>query len=169
MSKLRPAEVGAQAPPAEALTPYEVDRIRGTLHLLGVRPSDVDDLVQDVQLRLLEQSGPIASRAAWCCAVAANLARDRVRREIRWRLAVPRLLPAGASQDGDVALREAIRAGLARLPHELRTVAVLRFYADLAVPEIASVLSVPEGTVKSRLHRASRELRALLPRESVNS
>ncbi|MEP7054238.1 MAG: sigma-70 family RNA polymerase sigma factor [Actinomycetota bacterium] len=174
----RPSEARATGPDETsnervekcALTPMELGRVRGTLHLLGVRPADIDDLVQDVQVRLLEHAGPIAARGAWCCAVAANLARDRARREIRWRALVPRFaLPNGASADTDVALRESVRAGLARLPKDLRTVAVLRFYADLSVPEIAESLGVPEGTVKSRLHRAASQLRTLLPRESVTS
>ncbi len=170
MTNPKSAEPSAALPAADGLTGHEIDRVRGTLHLLGVRASDIDDLIQDVQLRLLEHEGPISSRAAWCCAVAANLARDRSRREIRWRALVPMLAhTAGPPADADVVLRESVRVGLSRLPVDLRTVAVLRFYADLAVPEIASVLGVPEGTVKSRLHRAARELRALLPRESVTS
>jgi RNA polymerase sigma-70 factor (ECF subfamily) len=46
-------------------------------------------------------------------------------------------------------------------------VIVLRFYADLTVPEIAAAMSVPEGTVKSRLHRATGELRRALPKETI--
>ncbi|MEO6715293.1 MAG: sigma-70 family RNA polymerase sigma factor [Mycobacteriales bacterium] len=153
-----------------ALTPHERERVRGTLFLLGVRGADIEDLTQDVQVRLLEHAGTVAARASWCCAVAANLARDRARREIRWRALVPRITAGRRDDtDPDVALRESVRAGLAKLPADLRAVAVLRFYADLSVPEIADVLRVPEGTVKSRLHRAASQLRILLPRESVTS
>jgi len=51
---------------------------------------------------------------------------------------------------------------LTRLPQKQRTVVVLRFYEDLTVPEIADVLGVPGGTVKSTLHRALRQLKELL-------
>jgi RNA polymerase sigma-70 factor, ECF subfamily len=44
---------------------------------------------------------------------------------------------------------------------------VLRFYADFTVPEIAAAMAVPEGTVKSRLHRAVSELRRRLPMEAM--
>jgi RNA polymerase sigma-70 factor, ECF subfamily len=40
---------------------------------------------------------------------------------------------------------------------------VLRFYADCSIPQIAAAMNVPEGTVKSRLHRAVAELRTTLP------
>ena len=67
----------------------------------------------------------------------------------------------------DVALKVAVAAGLARLEPDLREAVVLRFYVDLAVRDIAEVLGLPEGTVKSRLHRAVRAMRELLPEESV--
>lgn len=43
-----------------------------------------------------------------------------------------------------------------------RAVLVLRHYLDLTVPEIASALGIPEGTAKSRLHHATRQMRASL-------
>jgi RNA polymerase sigma-70 factor (ECF subfamily) len=49
---------------------------------------------------------------------------------------------------------------LAALPDRLREVIVLRYYHDLAEPEIAETLSIPRGTVKSRLHAAVAALRA---------
>jgi RNA polymerase sigma-70 factor (ECF subfamily) len=48
---------------------------------------------------------------------------------------------------------------LARLPDEMREIILLRDYHDLSYAEIARVLSVPTGTVMSRLHRARCALR----------
>ncbi len=58
--------------------------------------------------------------------------------------------------------RQRIRQALERLPNEQREAMVLRYYADLTVPEIAKALGWREGTVKSRLHRALVSLRQLL-------
>ena len=63
--------------------------------------------------------------------------------------------------------RGQVGAGLARLDPDLRTAIVLRFFVDLSVRDIAELLGVPEGTVKSRLHRAVTVMRELLPKESV--
>ena len=48
------------------------------------------------------------------------------------------------------------------LPTEFREVIVLRFYEDLQVDEIADVLKVPAGTIKSRIHRGLARLREVV-------
>jgi RNA polymerase sigma-70 factor (ECF subfamily) len=156
--------------PRAALTPEETDRVRAVLYLSGLRGADLADAAQEVQLRVLERAPDgLQFRGAWACAVAANLARDWHRRAGRARVVENALarLSESAVTDPDLALKSAVAAGLARLDPDLRAVLVLRFYADLSVPEIAAQLGVPEGTVKSRLHRAVSAMRALLPRESV--
>ena len=63
--------------------------------------------------------------------------------------------------------RDEVGAAVARLPDEHRQLIVLRFYAELSVPEIARVTGLAEGTVKSRLHRALARLRELLTHDDV--
>ncbi len=55
--------------------------------------------------------------------------------------------------------RQAIRQALAGLNPDHRQVVVLRYFADLTVPQLAEAIGVREGTVKSRLHRALGQLR----------
>jgi RNA polymerase sigma factor (sigma-70 family) len=61
--------------------------------------------------------------------------------------------------DPDTAAVETTRRALQQLPMELRTVIVLRFYADCSVADTAAVLGIPEGTVKTRTRRALAVLR----------
>lgn len=57
-----------------------------------------------------------------------------------------------------------LRAAINALPSDLRVVVVLRYYAGLDASEIGEVLSIPAGTVRSRLHRALVQIRGrLLP------
>lgn len=156
--------------PANAVAARDVDvaRVRAALFLFGLRGDDIDDVVQDVRLRLLERPPTgVASPDAYACAVALNLARDRHRRSQRWRGVHLRLVAATptAYDDPDVALKQAVADGLARLDPDLREALVLRYFADLTVPQLAQVTGVPEGTVKSRLHRAITAMRDLLPPE----
>jgi RNA polymerase sigma-70 factor (ECF subfamily) len=157
-------------PARAALTSAEIDRVRAVLYLSGLRDTDLADAAQEVQLRVLERApDELQFPGAWACAVAANLAKDWHRRNSRARFVQESLarVPDADVTDPDLALKAAVAAGLARLDPDLRTVLVLRFYADLSVREIAEQLGVAEGTVKSRLHRAASAMRELLPRESV--
>jgi RNA polymerase sigma-70 factor (ECF subfamily) len=55
--------------------------------------------------------------------------------------------------------RAELATALAALPHDQREVVLMRFVDDMSLDEIALALSVPTGTVKSRLHRALQTLR----------
>jgi len=105
------------------------------------------------------------SPEAWLRTVVVNLARRRFRRTamldrlLRRQSAepVPDHLPPGEHLDLHVAIR--------RLDEDLRSVVVLHYLADLPVDEVAAVLEIPVGTVKSRLSRARNTLAARLHTE----
>ena len=56
----------------------------------------------------------------------------------------------------------AVRQAVAALREIFREVVVFRYFEDLTVPEIAQVLAIPEGSVKSRLNRAKQRIRGQL-------
>ncbi|MHC4148225.1 MAG: RNA polymerase sigma factor [Planctomycetota bacterium] len=57
---------------------------------------------------------------------------------------------------------ESLRAAIAKLPPDRRALLTLRYYEGFDIGQIAEILNVPEGTVKSRLHRTVNELRQLV-------
>jgi RNA polymerase sigma-70 factor (ECF subfamily) len=126
-----------------------------------------EDAVQEALARAWERSERgqyIGSVAGWVATVARNLLRDRFRRAMaearaRRRLAARPEAPSGTAQ---VERRADVERALAALPRRQREVAVFRYFLDLDVTEIAGVLRVPEGTVKSALHRARRSLAGAL-------
>ncbi len=61
-----------------------------------------------------------------------------------------------------------VRRAIAQLSPEHRQVVALRYFAQLTVPEVADTLGIRQGTVKSRLSRALRNLRRLLEEEDEN-
>jgi RNA polymerase sigma-70 factor (ECF subfamily) len=76
-----------------------------------------------------------------------------------------------ARTDGMLAGREAgelIHAALQKLSPELREAVILRDLQEMEYREIAKVLSVPEGTVKSRLNRGRAELAKVLKRQNIS-
>ena len=72
--------------------------------------------------------------------------------------------PSEPARHGDPFVSEQIAQAMARLPERSRMMVVLRYQEDLDPNEIAEVLSVPVGTVKSTLHRALGVMRARLKR-----
>ena len=105
------------------------------------------------------------SPEAWLRTVVVNLARRRFRRTAMLdRLLrrqstepVPDHLPPGEHLDLHVAIR--------LLDEDLRSVVVLHYLADLPVDEVAAILEIPVGTVKSRLSRARNTLATRLRTE----
>lgn len=99
----------------------------------------------------------------WAYRIVAHKAADLIRRRARHESAVRQLAreheataiarPSGGGML-DVALRE--------LPEASRALLSLRYGGDMSITEIAEVLDLPEGTVKSRLHRAREKLQRLL-------
>ena len=100
---------------------------------------------------------------AWMTRLLVRSCQD-TRRRVRRRVVE---LPLLANDDPDIADHQAafavtdqLERGLHDLTVDQRTVIVLSFYLDLPIAEAASVLGVPSGTMKSRLHRALAALRA---------
>jgi len=120
----------------------------------------------------------------WLYTVATNLAIDAQRRNRRHRMAsldrrmgteadtetgslVEMLVhdEAGPAQNLESAEnRQAVRQAIERLPEQLRQVVLLVYYQGLKYREAAGVLSIPVGTVKSRLHAAMQKLNEVLSR-----
>ncbi|MBQ1413086.1 MAG: sigma-70 family RNA polymerase sigma factor [Clostridia bacterium] len=128
---------------------------------------EADDLYQETWLRVYSKRGqydPLQPFEPWLTAVCVNAYRDLRRRERFSRLMAPfsdteekeRVLtsvPDNTPAVENAELWEAVRS----LPETYRTVIVLHYYSGYDVREMARILTVPEGTVKYRLHRA-REL-----------
>ena len=73
-----------------------------------------------------------------------------------------RLRAAVADSTIDLATRDQLERGFRRLKPDQRAVLVLRHYLDLTIEETADAMGVPVGTAKSRLHRATSAMRAVL-------
>ena len=74
--------------------------------------------------------------------------------------------PATSDPTDSIVQRDELERGFRRLPPEQRAILVLRHYLGLEPIEIAEVLGIPAGTVRSRLHYAHREMRAALEAEA---
>jgi RNA polymerase sigma-70 factor (ECF subfamily) len=142
-------------------------RLLGLLTAMGGSAEDAEDICQEAWARLVVRWGRISSYEdpeAWVRAVAVRLLVSRHRR----RAVAARFLPVLASSShvpGPSGASVDLAAALAGLPLEQRAAVVLHHALDLPVDEVARVLDVPVGTVKSRLSRGRAALAALLAEE----
>lgn len=170
LTRLRGGDVEAVA----ALMERYQHRLYRYLLRLVREPGTAQDLFQQTWLRVMERISrynPQLSFDGWLFALAHNLAVDYLRRYRPESLDEP--LPSGDTRAEIVpgsspgALEQLLaeeRAGwlvsaVAELPVAFREVLTLRFEEELRLEEIAAVLDVPLGTVKTRLHRALKYLR----------
>ena len=100
----------------------------------------------------------------WLYGIAQNLLGRHYRDEERRLRALARLDPTPEQRPPDEPQLAGVLAGLSV---EERDVLLLYAWADLSYDEIAAVLSVPVGTVRSRLHRARGRLREVLTQEEA--
>jgi len=145
---------------------------RYVVHLTGDRAA-ADDVVQETLLRawrtphiLAEE--PSATRS-WMYTVARHLVVDEARSARRRREIPVAEMPETAVRDATDAVFDAIliEDALTALSDAHREVVVRAYYLGLSVTEIAEELTVPEGTVKSRLHYGLRVLRLALQEKGV--
>ncbi|WAS93692.1 RNA polymerase sigma factor [Nannocystis punicea] len=101
----------------------------------------------------------------WLYTIARNTLMSHLRGRYAERERAAAEAPEPIDEDDPLARwtdAEQVYAGLARLPPVDREVLTLCFLDDLSIAEIAEVLAIPPGTVKSRLFKARRALRAVL-------
>jgi RNA polymerase sigma-70 factor (ECF subfamily) len=113
---------------------------------------------------------PARSFGPWLRQIASRAAFDHLRREARRRRVESSradLSPGRPGAEADTALRESIALALDRLSPKLQTVALLALVEELSHAEIAEMLDLPPGTVKSRLSRAVEKLGRELARLGV--
>lgn len=136
-------------------------------------PHKAQDLAQDVFAKVFARRmefQPDGKFSTFLWRVALNLSYDELRRRQRRAeysldelvddeaVALPGDEPSPAARLEERERGETVRAALQRLPEHYRAVVVLRHYEGLKFREIAEVLEIPEGTVKSRMAEALDQL-----------
>ncbi|MEI7644461.1 MAG: sigma-70 family RNA polymerase sigma factor [Chloroflexales bacterium] len=131
-----------------------------------------EDAVQEVFLRAyrrLDIYDPGRRFVTWLLTIGSNYCIDRLRRrrmswltldDVAFWLTSGEAGPERRALEGE--RQRYVQQALQRLPERYRSVTVLRYWNDLSYLEIAEALSLTEATVKTRLHRARKMLRAAL-------
>ncbi len=143
------------------------DRIHAVCRRIAGGSRDADDACQEALIKIVRNLPRFDGRSSfgtWAYRIATNASLDELRkRERRPKLdrddnTIDRADDRAAQRVDHVGDRLVLDAALAELPDDLRAAVVLRDVANLDYSEIAQVLEVPVGTVKSRISRGRAAL-----------
>ncbi len=148
-------------------------RVYRLAYRLTGNPHDAEDLTQEVFVRVFRSLGAYrpGSFEGWLHRITTNLFLDRARRRARYRFdgfsegaeeRIEGTSPTPERVVSDAMFDADIEAALASMPTEFRAAVVLCDVEGLAYEEIAQVLDVKLGTVRSRIHRGRTMLRKAL-------
>jgi len=168
----------------EELVRLHTRKVYGLCYRFTGSGSEAQDLTQEVFLRVFRTVKTFRSTegsfATWLARVTRNLLIDHYRRTRQERVTdsieeqLPMIEEEGATAstrpDQAVAGREAseiLQATLQKLSPDLREAVILRDLQEMEYREIANVLQIPEGTVKSRINRGRAELARLLRKQKL--
>ena len=167
----------------EELVRVHTRRVYGLCYRFTGSNTESQDLTQEVFLRIFRSLRSFRSAegsfGTWLTRLTRNLLIDHYRRTRHERVtdSIEEQLPmleehvaASARPEGLVSGREAseiLQVALQKLSPELRETVILRDLQEMEYREIAQVLKVPEGTVKSRLNRGRAELARVLRKQKL--
>jgi RNA polymerase sigma-70 factor (ECF subfamily) len=146
---------------------YQADVWRLAYHLLHDE-SSAEDVTQEAFVRVfrfLPRYRGDSKFSTWMFSVARNCALDEVRRSQRRRRTIERAKFESTETTHESSTRLEVRDALAELPLELREPVVWIDMFGITYQEVANVMGVPLGTIKSRVHRARELLAASLLRK----
>lgn len=152
----------------EDLLARHYDRLYAICYRIAGNPADAADACQEALLAIvkgLDRYDGRASFKTWSYRVASNACLDEMRRKNRRPVVGiegAELVESGPAIDQQVSDRVTLEDALPHLPDEFRVPVVLRDVAGLDYAEIAETLSIPPGTVRSRIARGRRQLSELL-------
>ena len=142
------------------------------LYRMVLDREETEDLLQDIYMKLyqkrkeyLPQKG---SWMAWAYPIAVNHALNFLRRKSLWHKWIKRqeVILTKEFEESDLSFE--IRDCLGRLDETQRAILVLRELEDLSYEQIANILNLPVGTVRSRLSRARKAFREIYHEEEVS-
>lgn len=125
------------------------------------------DVTQEAWLGIVRGIGRLSDPArfrSWAYRIVTNKANDWIGRNARARLTQAEPPASTGGQDRDAA--DDLHMILQRLPEKSRAVLTLHYLEEFALSDVARILHVPKGTVKSRLHAARAEFKTLWQRDT---
>lgn len=137
-----------------------------------------EDICQEAFIRFYEKNREFCSvdeAKYWLIRVTKNLAINAMKRKSREQVMVDKIKKASGSvtANGEDMLLDAeaktiVRNAVEKLPEKLKSVLILKEYADLNYKQIGKILQISESNVKVRVHRARKYMESMLDGEELH-
>ena len=170
MDLIRRSQAGDNKAFTELFHQYK-NLVYKTAYLMLGNAADAEDVLQEVFVQVYRSLSTFqpakGAFTTWLHRITVNHCLNRRRKHRLPILALDEAPPTSLairSPEARLAEDDAIQQALGRLSEKQRAVVILRYYWDLSYAEIAQILDIPVGTVKSRLNLALRSLRQELER-----
>ena len=136
--------------------------------------AEAEDVAQEAFLRAFRRLARLREPdkfRAWVCRITFHLALNQRRRRLRqlardtaWHTSNPKSGVDGVDHANDRVFLNRLREEIERLPEKLRVVLILSAVEGMEASEVAALLEIPAGTVRSRLHLARKQLLEVMNR-----
>ncbi|MCP9751139.1 RNA polymerase sigma factor [Ferruginibacter sp. HRS2-29] len=127
-----------------------------------------EDCTQDIFIKLIKHAegfDETRNFSTWIYSIANNMCKNEYRKKevrvLHQQLEKPVLAVSAVNPDMR-RFREAVHSCTNELPEEKKALYILRFQENLSVPDISSILGIPEGTIKSRIFYLLKEMKEKL-------
>ncbi len=146
------------------------DRLMNVIGRMLSSTEEAEDIVQETFIRVYQHRQSFNFQhcfSTWIYTIALNLARNELRKRKKFKFFDIFDMPGGEAEfavDPELPSRlpQVLEAAVKNLPEKYRTAFLLRDVQEMSYEEVAKILSVPLGTVKSRVNRARMILREKL-------
>ncbi len=146
-----------------------------TAYLILENTNEAEDALQETFVKVYRSLGTYqATKGAfttWLYRITVNVCLNRRRKLFRSKEVTE--IFSESQSDGHTSLedkfsdKQILQNALNRLSNKIRVVVLLRFYLDLSYSEIAQILNIPLGTVKSRLNTGLKEMQKIVKMENL--
>lgn len=126
---------------------------------------DTFEVLQKKKATYVAEKGTVK---AFVFQVAYRIMINKLNRRKRWQRLIPFLVPTTEPKKLEPDETLLIQLAITALPDKQRAVILLAYYEDLPIADIAQILDIPAGTVKSRLHHAMKALKEALKEDFLH-
>ena len=170
MSVISKAKAGDEEAFTQLIQEYKLSMYKTAKAILK-NEDDVCDAIQDALISIYQNLDTLKSEKyfkTWAIRITINKCYDIIKKSNSKDKEISKL-EEKSEEEENITLKTDLERALSLIDNDIKMVTVLYYYNDISVKEIADILEIPVGTVKSKLSRAREKLYDILRQEEVDA